>query len=173
MEDSPEGKRVLAFDPGGTTGWAYHRIGTKLWDGGELDPEKLGHHVELYNFLRVTNPDIVVCENFLFAVPSIEDERGNRTTMPKVELISREYIGIIKLYCFARQVPLIMQQPSVLNTTWVGDEALKKLDLYTKGARHRNDATRHLFYYVAGTLELKQYFAPLRRPRDAGNPSPA
>jgi hypothetical protein len=173
MEESPYGKRVLAFDPGGTTGWAWHQIGTKHWTGDEIDPEKKGHHVELYQFLRDTAPQIVVCENFLFAVPSIVGPEGEKVNMPKVELISREYIGIIKLYCFAHRKQLIMQPPSIMATTWVKDEALQKLGLYTRGARHRNDATRHLFYYVAGTLELKEYFAPLRRPRDAGNPSPA
>lgn len=140
--------RILAFDPGGTTGWAVFTDGPDRWTGGEIDPEKKGHHVDLFDFIQVTRPQAIVCENFLFGVPSVQGPGGEKVHMPKVELISREYIGIIKLYCEAHHIPLRMQSPSIMATTWVKDEALRRAGLYTSGARHRNDATRHLLYYL-------------------------
>src|SRR6476661_1046207 len=95
--------RVLAFDPGGTTGWAMYD-GLFLPDPdnggkpalveqkhtvGHLGPHE--HHDELYEFLEESAiHDFAVCwESFEFRQGKQRDN---------IELISREYIGIMKLF---------------------------------------------------------------------------
>jgi hypothetical protein len=71
------------------------------------------------------------------------DNRAN----PAAQLISLEYMGIVKLYCVMYDIPLIEQGPSMKE--WTTDEKLYALDLWFKGLKHSRDAARHLVRYLA------------------------
>lgn len=146
--------KVIALDPGGTTGWCSHTIDKSGWSGGQIEGDD--HHRALANVLTGEGPDVVVYEAFNYQI-----RQGGQ--MPGVDLIAREYIGVAKLWCQLHpHVTLIKQQPSVVGLTWLKDPALKKLGLHTSGERHHNDATRHLLYYIVQTLGLTDYLLPLR-----------
>lgn len=166
------GLKIIAFDPGGTTGWAGHRVRPRdhpmsEWAGGQFSPdddvhpvvnpaaEHCGHHKHLFEWLHKMKPNVVVCERFVYEI-----RRNQGVDMPGVVLISRDYIGVIELYCKMTLTPLFMRTRNALHL-W-DDEKLKKLGLYTAGARHRNDATRHLLDYIVGELGRRDYLKPLR-----------
>lgn len=143
--------RVLALDPGGTTGWAsYDAEIMPSLDGstqeiidhrltvGQIGPDD--HHSDLYALLeRAHIHDFtVVCESFEF--------RQNRQR-DNINLMSREYIGVVKLFQAERSVPVVFQTAG-LAKGFVSDQKLKVMKWYTPGMQHARDATRHLVYYL-------------------------
>jgi hypothetical protein len=100
---------VLAFDPGGTTGWAQAILPGPIKDvelsdiilsTGEFGPEP--HHRWVYGLVGDFFHDMrdcpleVVSEPFHYRQNIVGEGEGFRG---KVELISAEYIGVIKLAC--------------------------------------------------------------------------
>jgi hypothetical protein len=159
---------VMSFDPGGTTGYAILNLVRRghvrsssydfesTWKGGQLGPDR--HHKALWNLLTQTNPDFVVCEQFNYQI-----RRNQEVDQPGIQLISRNYIGVIELYCELTKKPLAMQSPSIMQNFWVKDTALKTLELHTKGQGHRNDATRHGLYFAVTKMRRKDLLTPLRK----------
>lgn len=151
--------KILALDPGGTTGWAMMEdseepLGleheqtwpgvsmvvrhNRAWTRGQLGPEP--HHSDLYALLELAHTEhdfTVVCESFQY----------RNQSRPGLVLDSVEYIGITKLFAADRNVKLTMQTASVAKT-FVSDDKIKKLDLWYPGWRHSMDATRHLLYHL-------------------------
>jgi hypothetical protein len=135
--------RVLAFDPGGTTGvakawtedddfkFSYHQIG----------PDE--HHEELWGFLQAHLqqyglPNLeIVCESFEYRNMS---RKG-------LELVSKEYIGIIKLFCEINGIKLTFHTASAAKT-FVTDDKIHSLDLWVPGKPHAMDGMRHLLRYL-------------------------
>ena len=141
--------KILSLDPGGTTGWAvwngeYLVPGPKGFNSGQIGPHE--HHLDLYNFLcfEQTHDFVVVCESFEYR----NEQRVN------VELISREYIGVAKLFTAERQrgKKLILQTAGKVKPFW-SDDKLRKLGLWSVGRKHANDAMRHLLHYMVFELE--------------------
>lgn len=153
---------IIALDPGGTTGIAEcswepypEKMEEFRYTTDELGPAE--HHHTLYERLRLAfymypaHHLTVVCEAF--------EWRQNLQKM-KVELISREYIGVVKLVCEQHQIPLVFQSASMAKT-FVSDDKLEKMGIMEKPKhpmRHRNDALRHLVRYQVVTLGIR---APL------------
>jgi len=137
--------RVVALDPGGTTGWAFwdsdRSTFGQITEEGQLGPGS--HHTELWVLLRTLDPDVVVCESFLYR------QQANAV------LVSCEYIGVVELFYQVKQKTftgkkLVYQTASVIHGGGPWDDvALKKLGLWTRGARHANDAKLHLINYLA------------------------
>jgi hypothetical protein len=99
--------RIIALDPGGTTGVCEWNKGVDLiqayqvgpdehhfWLNGHLDMFVMGAHLDdpedwdLKMFERLCNRVLVICETF---------EHRQNLQKAKVELVSREYIGIVRL----------------------------------------------------------------------------
>jgi hypothetical protein len=127
---------ILSFDPGGTTGVA-------MWDGAKYDGWQIEgdwHGGIIWDQLDSLSPHTVVCEDF-----KIRPE--------KTVTISLEYIGVIKVWCVLRRVPLFMQQPSgVLPPKGsMQDPILRHNNAYFVGMRHARDAARHLIWHQVTT----------------------
>ncbi len=153
--------RIIAFDPGGTTGWATYTAErvqqpdgkmyyfNSTWACGQLGPDE--HHVALHTLLEIqTTLDFdIVYESFEF----------RNAARPGLVLVSREYIGVIKFFYHDRVNThgwnLVKQDPAqaVGDKSFVQDRHVKKMDLWRPGQRHAMDATRHLLYYMAITLK--------------------
>lgn len=153
--------KIIAFDPGGTTGWAgclssNERAREWEYSGGQIGPHD--HHNDLWQFLKRQNPAAIVYEAFNYQI-----RRNQGTDMPGVVLMSREYIGIIRLYGEAFDVPVYKQQPSIIGLAYLKDSALKQAGLHTAGEPHHNDATRHLLYhliYTRGQDDVLEWLSP-------------
>lgn len=140
--------KAIAFDPGKTTGFATGEIeGTHLKTSGPVmssqpllvqTAQAVMEHADIFKFLQSFHPDYIICERF--------DFRNKART--GLELISREFIGVVELYTqLEPDCTLVMQSPgAVLNGYW-SPKKLKELHLYRKGCIHANEATMHLLYW--------------------------
>ena len=150
---------VLAFDPGGTTGWAlasfdWGNVGIQEEMGlehiilttGQFGPKE--HHQELYEFIRQVQPKDVVSEPFHYRQNVVEEGGKFRG---KVELISAEYIGVIRLACAQLGLSYYDRFTPGEAKTWTTDLKLQKLGWFQTPAhpkRHQNDALRQLVKYL-------------------------
>jgi hypothetical protein len=159
--------RVLALDPGGTTGWATYTAQRlrdpveekweyydEKFDCNEIGPEE--HHQRLWTLLELqhTAEFTIVCESFEFRIH--DNQRDN------VELISREYIGITKLYTIQRPASLRMQTAAKAKG-FIPDKGpqanvkLRQAGLWVPSHKPAMDAMRHLLYFlvnVQGRMDL-------------------
>ncbi len=157
--------KILALDPGGTTGWAtativerdYTALGGPIlddvrWQQGMLGPQE--HHKQLWGLMELqeTEHDFrVVCESFEFR----NEHRDG------LVIVSSEYIGLAKLFQLQRHPdhPVVLQTASTGKirpakteaTAFVKKRNLQALGLWNLGPKsehHMVDATGHLLYYM-------------------------
>jgi len=143
--------RILALDPGRTTGVAYFPdtpSGTPNVEQRELPYS----HKALYNHLRLVNPDIIVCESFVY-------QRRD-----KVDLSPVEMIGVVKLYCERGGVPYHEQTPSQAKKFW-DDKKIKTCGLWVPGHPHAVDAIRHLLYFMTFTINDNRWMKMIQDAR--------
>lgn len=151
--------RIISFDPGGTTGVAIYDDSidfedtSQHWSRFELGPGD--HHADLWATLLLETE--IVYETF-------EYQRRDITKGVSLELVSREYIGIIKLHKKmyngdGEPINLYPQKPSQ-RMFWT-DEKLRELDLWVS-SEHERDATRHLLYYISFTLSDTRFLMQLQ-----------
>ena len=133
---------VLAFDPGGTTGYAHGSISevkeqsvTNVVCGTFADWHYPGGLEEL--ILKV-KPDVIVYE--IFALYAHKAAAQAWKTFVEIEAI-----GVIKYLGEKHDIPVIGQTPAEGKHFW-NDEKLKRVGLYAP-ITHERDAIRHLLYY--------------------------
>ena len=129
--------RIIAFDPGGTTGYKLYDSEADTFSGGQLEPN---HHFKLWSMLNNLKINAVVYETF---------EYRNKSRAGLV-LDSREYIGIIRLFEEMYSISTTKQTPAQAKG-FVSDDRLKRGGLWVPGHPHENDACRHLIYYMINT----------------------
>ena len=133
---------VLAFDPGGTTGWAFLSNG-KIEAGSFHTWEEVWaildqHHEKL---------DMVIIESFIL-------RRGSALALSGSKLETVQVIGYIKAFCDNYVVPYLEQQPACKA---IVVSKIKGLDV------HAMDAVRHGLYYLKSRRLASQYREFLRR----------
>lgn len=156
---------ILALDPGGTTGYFY-RGPKKENVYGQLQP---GHHLKLWQLMQACLHETlkndldakltIVCEEFEYR------KDAEAETREKIEYISKEYIGVVKLFrdTYPHQVYLRMQSASIAKQFWKMDK-VKKVGLWPPGKKHASDAIKHYLYYVTFTLKDDRYLNMLGKP---------
>lgn len=154
---------VLAFDPGGTTGWAWAYLGEDFTQRpdvrlsyiqlrtGEFGPDP--HHFEVYNkieflhkqeFAMMLPPLEVVSEPFHFRQHKDNPRQG-------LELVSCEYIGVMRLACAQLGLTYYDRFTPGEAKRYVTDKKLELLGWLQEPVtpmRHRNDALRQLVKYL-------------------------
>jgi hypothetical protein len=120
---------AVALDPGGTTGVAVVRDQRKPW---ALSVEQMEgeHYRALFRTLYTLEPEYIICETF--------ENRGQSNTI----LVSKEYIGVVKLYLQRTGTTGVWQSASTGKAFWT-DDKLKKYNIYVAGLKHARDAVRH------------------------------
>jgi hypothetical protein len=154
--DKIEPFSVIAFDPGGTTGIAYaHYDGEEIhYQTGELGPHE--HHDELWNVLEHWHHEVELPGNNKHLVTESFEFRQN-LQKKNVELISKEYIGIMKLFAINAKIKYFERNASQAKS-FVSDEKLDRLGILEVPKhpnRHRNDALRHLIMYLVVNLGIQ------------------
>jgi hypothetical protein len=163
---------ILAFDPGGTTGITCLNFEGGMSDTINLHDFKMSysslgpseHHLELLDCLkdfaelceRLGIAPHIVTEAFTFRQFATDESYGR----PKVELISCEYIGIIKAVAASYDIS-IKSYMSSEGKGFVTDAKLEKMGWLQKpktANRHINDATRQLVCYLVKELRI---YAPI------------
>lgn len=121
--------RVLAFDPGGVTGVAFHDTQTGDVATAEVsEPVALAGWIDHYSAVQPT----VVVEDFVGA--------GPRNTYSNHTL---QVIGFVRWYATYRQLPVAMRQPSHRKSEV--DRARSMLEIATP---HAVDALAHALAYI-------------------------
>ena len=137
---------LMAFDPGGTTGVAI--LNATGLESGIPTPmfEHLGphtHRLELWDMMNEVKPTHVIYESFEFR----NKARDN------LELISRDYIGIIGLW-YDLNPTCLYKQSAAQAKGFIKDSGpnanvpLKRLGWYVPGKKHAMDAARHMAYFL-------------------------
>lgn len=142
--------KIIAFDPGGTTGVAIATIRDDQvppkFSVNQLSQKEHHHQIEILldAELRGITRKFVIYEAF-------EYRQNSRAGLV---LDSREYIGIIKNWTQNNGVPVVSQS-AAQGKGFVPDNVLKQLNLYTSAYRHANDAMRHLIYFIVNNETFK------------------
>lgn len=124
--------RILAIDPGLTTGFAIFDQQSPMegfaWQA-KLD------HVEFVDELNEQWPNIIVCESFV------------HTHRTGVDYTPVEMIGLVKWHAQKRGILLVLQTPAY-GKAFFSDDKLKKIHAYKAGMPHAMDALRHLHQFM-------------------------
>lgn len=161
--------RVIALDPGGSTGVATAEWRSTGPDDRLTHPDQIkffqwqlgpeDHHLALWSTVN-NNYTEIVWESFEFRQHLLTDEDGNPIPKLKVELISREYIGILRLFCELSQTPSHHRNASSAKR-FITDERIKELGLWLPGMPHAMDATRHLLRYLVVVKKINRPFTDI------------
>jgi hypothetical protein len=140
--------KIIAFDPGITTGYAQGILKDDIDEPMYVTTgEGKWSHMDLWKFCNGYTPNFIIYERFL--------ARHSRYRQG-VELKSREMIGVLELYCEMYASSVVLQNPMKggksstfdnVNSSYFNDERLKKDAIYKSGKPHANDAARHLLYW--------------------------
>jgi hypothetical protein len=126
--------RILSLDPGGTTGVAqisYSESESPILDFVEQVEGGLLGFLDWWNAREKHDWDMVVCEDFVLR--------------PSVKFPDLSPVYIIGALTALKGV-VTLQSPSL--KPLCNDEVLKRMDFYTKGKPHGNDASRHGIIYL-------------------------
>jgi hypothetical protein len=128
---------ILAVDPGHTTGLAIYV--KRQHDTFEVHG-RVNAYMYLERMISTMDPgtDTVVCESYRITV---------QTARLSQQFDALYLIGVIEFLCLTHNIPLVMQAPS--SKSFASDNKLEHLGWYHPSAGgHRNDASRHLLYYL-------------------------
>lgn len=140
-------KRLIAIDPGGTTGWVEYDLDKKEVIRSEEIPDWYDVCFRLHGFLGGDDDVTVVIEKFTISAQTIKKSR-------QAEPI--DIIGAVKYLCKAYEAKLYFQTPAEAKS-FVDNERLKVAGFWHKGgAGHALDAYRHLLLW----LVKNGYFDP-------------
>ena len=127
---------VLCLDPGGTTGYAYGKVGDdKIFRYIGAGQSKMGED-RLYGMLTSLDPAILVAESF-----------DSRAGIAGVELVSRNLLGVCELWAKVRNRDIRYQSASE-GFGFYADAKLQKMGVWIPGNVHANDASRHLLHWA-------------------------
>ncbi len=136
----------LSIDPGLTTGWATYNDSTREFESGEVRGrdrfydwmEQWGMHL-VDEWMRGTPPDHVVIERW--------DVRKD-TFGKSAQEDARYIIGAVEWWARPSWITYHEQRPAEAKSFSTNDK-LRKLNWYTGGEGHGDDAARHLLVYLA------------------------
>jgi hypothetical protein len=134
--------RILAIDPGGTTGlalWTSNKGGESIQQWEIADPLNVLYTVR--DESSALGLDALVCERF-----DLGPRTQAKSTAGSAQTI--ELIGALRWLAAEDGCPFILQAP-VDAVQFVTDEKLRNLGWWCVGKEHARSATRHLVLYLA------------------------
>lgn len=137
--------KVLALDPGETTGWCVFESldgkHFKLEAQGQIKTWPMTEAVaNITDLLARGEIDYVVHE--LYAVYEWKSSDHSWSQIPTVRVI-----GCIETLCIQQNIPYSSQTAQIAKN-FCTDDKLKNWNFYIKGQRHARDAIRHGCYYL-------------------------
>ena len=141
LEQAPDSnlvKRLLALDPGETTGYAIFERGL-LTEWGQLPTHTVDESVLLLvDHISIANH--VVVENYQVYAWKLKEHKYSTLHTPRL-------IGCIETLCRLKGVKPTKQTAQNAKK-FVTDEKLKEWGMWIKGKPHTRDAIRHGIYYT-------------------------
>lgn len=158
--------RVVGLDPGGTTGIFQYdaefmppldgkgkpELIDQTWNWFHLGPNE--HHGALYAFLESSH-----IHNYHLAWETFEFRNVDKRFRDNLNLMSREYIGVAKLFAAERKLGpgQVHKYSAGMSKGFIPDKAknglaanakLKAMGFYTPAMKHANDAARIVAYFL-------------------------
>lgn len=131
--------KILAVDPGGTTGFTLWRNGPHEGIQTWMDDEPLHVVDTVYEYVSREGLDALVCENFVIGAGTIKKSRkGSNTAI--------ELIGSLRWLAYRWRIQFVLQMPG--DATYIDDAKLKRMGWYTAGPDHARSSTRHLVHFL-------------------------
>jgi hypothetical protein len=127
--------RILAIDPGGTTGWVYHAAGMIQMYGQHDDWCEFCTHME--NMLDNGHVDQIVIETYQITMETVKKTRQYEPLM---------IIGVTLWLAQKYDVGVKVQARSI--KTFATDGKLRNLGWWFEGQQHARDAARHLLAFL-------------------------
>jgi hypothetical protein len=155
---------ILGLDPGGTTGLALYNTETDRWIVDNVgEPGETEHHGRLWDLLRSLTFDVCICESFEYRRKEIDKGVA-------FEIISREYIGLVKLAMQQKEgvddfweTPNLYFQNAATGKGFWTDDKLKQVGVYEKtNSTHQRDAVRHVLHWLSFTEKDDRFIQMLR-----------
>lgn len=131
-------QRVLALDPGETTGYAFFK-GAALVEYGQVDM-KVDKVNKVRKMLLEFRPDIVVAENYRVYEWKAKIHSWSSLFTPRL-------LEAIKTLCELQGIPVKLQMAQTAKG-FCTTKKLKEWDFYPVGRPHAADAVRHGCYFL-------------------------
>lgn len=132
-------RRLLALDPGHTTGWSLFVDG-KLERSGQVKSLEEGWR-SLDSLFIDTNPTAVVFENYRVYEHKLSRHANS-------EVYTLRLIGAIEYVCERRLLVPAYNMMASQHKGFCTDERLKQWGMYVKGQRHARDSIRLGIYFL-------------------------
>ena len=134
-------QRILSFDPGHTTGWAFFHHG-ELINQGQIDTTSIANCIEnAMPILHDYAPEIVVMEDYRVYKWRQKQHVGS-------EMLTTRIIGSLETLAIQDFVNHVVKQPAHVAKGFCTDAKLKEWGMHQPGMRHARDAIRHGCYYI-------------------------
>jgi len=138
--------KILAFDPGGTTGVCFSNTQNLKFDYSKKYfnsivqwTDNVIDFLPLKECIEETTPDLVVVESF-----KLYPWKAKAKIWDDFEEVQK--IGAIKLTCLANNIELVLQGAN--QKKFFKDKKLKEFNLYKNKTPHERDAIRHNLIYI-------------------------
>lgn len=133
--------RILAVDPGGTSGWAETTVENPIGDltYGQLEPSAMAAHLRAFVNGAHSEDRRLVMERF-----SITAHTARKT--PQLDAL--ELIGLGKYLAEWHDVAFVLQDPADAKA-FAHNAALRRWGIWVPVQDHARDAVRHLVYALA------------------------
>jgi hypothetical protein len=148
---------VVAFDPGGTTGWCVMSVEPRHLLGTKPVHKKLAHFAcgqiaggensqadEMYDLLDLWDDSAWLCEDFI-----VRKFLRHREFLSPVRITARIEYRMSHAYPFR---PMFKQQPALAMSA-VTDDRQKEWGLWSIGQPHARDATKHALTFLMRARE--------------------
>jgi hypothetical protein len=131
--------RLLALDPGRTTGWAFFHNGTYYRSGTVV-----GNAKQVKKLLDDSRPEVVVIESY--RIYASKAQQHVHSDVPTLQLI-----GALKYICETHVPPIpVVFQTAAQGKGFSSDDKLKEWGFWPSGpgAVHARDAIRHATHFL-------------------------
>lgn len=136
--------RLMAIDPGITTGYCFMKTTTQIGASGTTGLLwKAEQHMDevdaVWDRIEEYEPRYIICEDFEF----------RQKSRAGLNLYPVQVIGVVRLYEIkARRQVAVYLQKAAQGKGYYSDNILKSEGFYKRGVPHGMDATRHLLHWL-------------------------
>ncbi len=138
--------RLLALDPGESTGWVSYNTETGIWEGGTIKLDRPGVWALLNSVRRW---DVIIFETFQLYASHARTLIGNK-------FYTCEIIGIINLYGDLRLDTKCIEQGASIkkfSPAKTSDYVWQEFKGQGKVTNHTFDAYQHMCYYLKNKIK--------------------
>lgn len=143
--------RIIALDPGLTTGYA--KIGPDLGVNYHQIHGRFNVYTELRRAARTGEETVLVCEDWKPRAGALSEQ-----------VDPHRIIGWAEGFAHNEGWPFVLQQAGSVKgkRPWMSDDKLRRIGWWVPGKDHARDALKHLAFFICTSTKLPAVFLPER-----------